>query len=296
MKRRKPEEDCSEDFWLEVDADDLIDADVGTEHRLRIHKNCSPRKTNKKRRLMPCWKVGLYDKEVWEVRDGGKNTPCTLIHTSTQASYEVSPSRVNKALVALDPEECATVLVPSTRNCRCSRGCTSPWTLQDLLAVREAIFRQPSEDSASRYLAAFIKTQARQEAPPDDSNESDASEQSGDNNLEELIRRRSAKCTYTISHPRTHKHVEVCGTFFARAFNISTDKLNRARSLSAAGPNAVLPTKVKLDRSRLKYNQARAFWWQLFDVLSATQQPHPPFPCQQTDADNIRRVFPAVVF
>jgi hypothetical protein len=104
-------------FWASVNPDDLLDADVDAKFRLQTTAKCSPLKAGESTKLIPCWQAGLFDKDIWEVA-ADKDGPCTLLHKSTRATYEVSPTRVNKALVALDPEHAAESLIPCKKNCR----------------------------------------------------------------------------------------------------------------------------------------------------------------------------------
>ena len=99
---------------------------------------------------------GLYDREIWDVGDHVSAGSVAILHIPTQAEYVIPVSRLNKAVIALDPVLAAKALVPNTRNCRCARNCTAKWTLFDVLHFRNSVLQQPSEDNATAYLAAGI--------------------------------------------------------------------------------------------------------------------------------------------
>ena len=132
----KDEESTPSDaFWATVNVDDVLDHKTGKVDRLRVHNKCS----KGSQQVMPCWQAGFYDKEVWEVSSPEVQTgtsPCVLLHKSTGASYEVPRTRVNKALLALDPEIAAMSLVPSATTCRCVFTCAFTWLVCVGLALK----------------------------------------------------------------------------------------------------------------------------------------------------------------
>lgn len=153
-----------------------------------------------------------------------------------------------------------------------------------MLKLREGLYKMPSENAATKYLASGIKVKVAKyiarasytsektahACTADDESSREGSDSDSDtatvtrgklvvekDKFTPVVTRRNTRFTYTVRHPRTHEIVEVCDFAFRSLYRVSGTKMTSARNLACAGPNAEIAPKIQVDRKRTKYIQAR---------------------------------------
>ena len=156
---------------------------------------------------------------------------------SGAGSFRVPNRRVNKALVALDPDEILLALSKATTRtgCRCSRKCYANFTLEDFTRERLAYLKHPNEASATNYLASQI-----------------------------IVAREESVCARYYVNAR-----QVCGSFYALLMHCSRTKVYKARELAFDGGRVEEGTQVKMPyetRARMR-TKCVSFWRIYYDAL-----------------------------
>ena len=140
--------------------------------------------------------------------------------------------------------------------------------------MKKAVFVARGE-AADPAVPAGQDSSSDEGSCPSDASPNDAQQpEKGFRDLAELRPRRAIRYTYSIRHPRTQTEVKVCRDAFLRIYGVSKTKLGTACNLAVNGPNAVVARKIMTKRTPVKYNRAKAFWWQLFDRFCQKPNEH----------------------
>ena len=95
---------------------------------------------------------GSYDKLKWAVTK--KKATYVLHHLQSKSKWEVPHSRVNKAILKLDPVNILRVIGNyDVLNCACKRGCPDKFSAKVIQCLRMSILRLEDEGRVAVYLA-----------------------------------------------------------------------------------------------------------------------------------------------
>lgn len=232
-------------------------------------------------RAMPKYEENLYDTSTWRVEadaHAGGSKRVLLTHIPTGECYNVPKSRVNRAMVVLDPADAAAALLPVKPNCNCSRKCWCKFSLQDVLSMRRLLCQQESEKMVTLMLAGFVRAAFRVKDSLKVVSRATYNETSGGSDSEEAgcesdLKPETqgffkVKHRYFAQYVKDDGQIEVCRSRFMSLFAISKDKLTGVNKIARRSPNAQYQeAEFDRKRKRTKYNQAVAFWAHFFDTL-----------------------------
>lgn len=187
-------------------------------------------------------------------------------------------------------------LSPASTACKCRRQCKlrANFSIHDVLNVRAAYYRQPSEEAATRYLAEVIRAGTPAAAldhqrenfalpPPPEPQPAGALAPPQDAIVQaaDLVPDIEGALVAAHRRPRTsfvYKILgkEVCSGYFMNIYGVFSKKLQRVRDLLRLGPEGRLPDlrRSRPRRMPVKYNQAWAFWNQFFARCSQRPNDH----------------------
>jgi hypothetical protein len=148
--------------------------------------------------------LDAYDSDEFQVQVGGDEGPVVLHSNVYKKDFKVPRPRIGSALKNLHHEQIQKVLIPNS--CRCSRGCHSTFSSQDVLDTRMHYLSFNDQGACSVFIT---------------------------NEITRLAQLGGYK--YYLSH--TSKPLtQVCSLFFRRAYGFSSGKLQECRiRLGSAG-------------------------------------------------------------
>ena len=274
--------------------EELLDEDVDAGHRSLVRGKFYG---TKKQRMIPNWRAGHFDKEMWSLSKPAKvGQEVLLTNTESRKEYAIPANRVNKALLKLDQNDAAGSLMFSKKNCRCARNCQSEWTVSNVLELRAQYFKQPSEKTATEFLSHFVQLKGC----PDVACAGTVSDSDTDMDTNEpacavgskasgvpLVAKREKKWIYSLPVLGTTKRVQVCDRAFEALLGISSSKRTSVKRLVEGGKGAKLGKQFRPAKNANKYTQysiCYSFWHRLFEELC----PRPNattrlFPCAKTN-------------
>lgn len=187
-------------------------------------------------RSKPSLKGGNYDSDVWDkpVLSCISSSMMTLPLVGSKVTYDVPKTRVNKALLLLDPSVITVDLAKGYKKCTCSRQCHRKFSINDFSKARLKYLQAPSEIDALNALARQL-----QRGP------------------------KKGSVVYKCGD------VECCPLYFSLILGISSAKLYKARELCLGGGQVTVHSKNGMTYETNARNRARcvAYWKIYFDTL-----------------------------